>query len=980
MRSLIAYTLLISTFNLIEPPCVQAEAVQLAPQKPVQAAYEIIEDKATVPLLNPSMQKRQIVKLRLKNGLEAYIVSDPDTKHSAASVSVKRGSWNDPRAYPGMAHFVEHLLFMGSKAYPDEADFTKHISGHTGTYNAFTSTDKTVFMFSINHEGFPGALDRLAHFFIDPLLSVSCIGRELQAVDQEHAKNIEHDGWRQWMILKETGNPDHPHAGFSTGNAETLGGIPQEAVQNWFKENYTAENMRIVIVSPLPKEQLIELAVHDFSAVPAAVSKKAKDTSQVTMLSERQRGHMLYIKPVRNLRELALIWELPQGLDRQKKDDMLTLLSDLINSEHVGGLSSELKKQQLAESIRAGHLNFGDEETVFSIEVELTDQGLQNPDRAIEQIFSALALLRESKVDTHFAEMRQLSLLNYQYDTRKNAFLSVQEYGRTIFDEDLATYPEKSSIEQVFDQEMYTKILSVLKPSECAFVLTADPELSKVKPECREKWMGAEYAFRTIPQEKLAVWQNTPKSSTLCLAPANLFIPTNLRLLPELSAEAKEEPPAVWEKENGRLFYARDGIYQVPETASKFRLYSPLLDGSPRATVLSQLFCLSYMEKLSPTLSMAAAAGLGASLNAHEHYLALSLEGYSEKVPTLAAELFSQLPQVVPSREQYAIYHKKIEMAFANASKNMPIEQAKEVVSNILLSASPTHQQELEAIRKLTYEDFMEFSANLFNQVYYEGFVYGNCTDEEARSLGTTLEASLQAKPYPRSAIAQRKVRVFSETSGPFVVVEPTETLGKAVMLVIQQGPRHFATHAAQMVSNAALSELFFDQLRTKQQTAYIATARGKDIEGQLLQMFMVQSNSHQPQELLARFELFLEDFLKNFDESLPEEHFETVRNTLIQEFSLPPENLHLMAQRLTDLAIDYRGDFQFYPKLVASLQELDRMHVKAFLESTLSRKNPRRLAVLIEGRLPPTNDFSYKRLAKEDMQTVGDLEPRYRR
>ncbi len=977
MRSLIGFTMLAGSLLLVNPSLLKAEAEHPVSPTP----YEIIEDKASVALLNPSMQKRQTVKLRLKNGVQAYLISDPDTKHSAASVAVKRGSWDDPRAYPGMAHFVEHLLFMGSKAYPQEDGFSQYVSNHGGTHNAFTTTDRTVYMFSINHEGFPVALDQLAHFFIDPLLSLSSIGRELQAVDQEHAKNIEHDGWRQWMILKETGNPEHPHASFSTGNAETLGGIPQEAVRKWYREVYTADRICVVMLSPLPKEQLIELAVRDFSAVPSAPVNTAAVTSPpVSMFSEQQLGRLLYIKPVRSLRELALIWELPRGLDRQQKKDALALLTYLLNSEHEGGLVDQLKKFQIAESLRAGFLNIGDEETIFSIEVELTDQGLQNPDRAIEQIFSALALIRQKATETGFAELRQLSLLHYQYQTRKNAFETVKEYGRSIFDEDLATFPERRSIPQAFDQAHFSGLLSFFTPASCSFILTADPGLTKVQPDRREKWMGAEYAIRSIPEKRLFSWQNALIPSTLCLAPANTFIPANLTLLPPSPEGTKENLPVLWEKENGRLYYARDCIYQVPETASNFRLYSPLLDGSPRSTVLSQLFCLSFLEKNSPDLCMAEAAGLRASLNAHAHYIALSLGGYSEKLPCLAAGLFSTLPRIAPSREQFAIYHKKLEMAFHNASKDMPISQAKEIVSNVLLSSTPTHSQKLEAIRKISYEDFLEFSSNLFTKAYIEGFVYGNSSEEDARNLSLTLESALRAKTYPRSEIQQSKIRVFAENSGPFIIVEPTETMGKATILVIQQGPRYFATHAAQLLSNAVIHEMFFDNLRTKQQTAYIAGAKAREIEGQLIQMFMVQSNTHQPQELLARFDLFVEDFLQRFDENLSQERFDTLRSTLIQEYSLPPENLHLMAGRLTDLAIDYQGDFQFYPKLVASLEGLERLHVKSFLETTLSRKNTRRLAVLIEGKLPPMNDFSYKRLAKEDMQMIGELEGRTRR
>jgi insulysin len=192
MRYKIILSLLL--YSLLSVSASTAEDLALSP-------YELIENKALTPFLTPSMQKREIAKLRLNNGLKVYLISDAQAKHSAAAVAVKSGSWDDPSAHPGMAHFVEHLLFMGSKAYPTESDFSGYISTHAGMYNAFTATDRTVYIFSINHEGYQ-VLDQARPILLIPF-SVSSIG-ELQAVDQKR-QNIEHDGWRQWMILKETG-------------------------------------------------------------------------------------------------------------------------------------------------------------------------------------------------------------------------------------------------------------------------------------------------------------------------------------------------------------------------------------------------------------------------------------------------------------------------------------------------------------------------------------------------------------------------------------------------------------------------------------------------------------------------------------------------------------------------------------------------------------------------------------------------------
>ena len=101
--------------------------------------------------------------------------------------------------------------------------------------NAYTSDQCTVYMFSINSDAYNEALDRFAHFFIDPSLTSSGLDREQHAVDQEFARSFENDDWRTEMVLKELGNPNHPNSQFSCGNVQTLHGITSEDSNNGLK-------------------------------------------------------------------------------------------------------------------------------------------------------------------------------------------------------------------------------------------------------------------------------------------------------------------------------------------------------------------------------------------------------------------------------------------------------------------------------------------------------------------------------------------------------------------------------------------------------------------------------------------------------------------------------------------------------------------------------------------------------------------------
>ncbi|CAN0075079.1 unnamed protein product, partial [Hapterophycus canaliculatus] len=70
---------------------------------------------------------------------QVILVSDPDTKISAAAMDVHVGYFSDPDDLPGLAHFCEHLLFLGTDKYPDEASYDAHLKLHGGSSNAYTS-------------------------------------------------------------------------------------------------------------------------------------------------------------------------------------------------------------------------------------------------------------------------------------------------------------------------------------------------------------------------------------------------------------------------------------------------------------------------------------------------------------------------------------------------------------------------------------------------------------------------------------------------------------------------------------------------------------------------------------------------------------------------------------------------------------------------------------------------------------------------
>ena len=136
---------------------------------------------------------------------------------------VGSGNLNDPPGVNGLAHFCEHMLFLGTERYPGEDTYSKTIASGGGSKNAATSEDYTQFYFDIKNETFTKALPIFAEFFKTPNFTESATEREMNAVDSEFRKNLSNELRRLHQILKSEISIDGCVIDrFSTGNLASL--------------------------------------------------------------------------------------------------------------------------------------------------------------------------------------------------------------------------------------------------------------------------------------------------------------------------------------------------------------------------------------------------------------------------------------------------------------------------------------------------------------------------------------------------------------------------------------------------------------------------------------------------------------------------------------------------------------------------------------------------------------------------------------
>lgn len=922
-----------------------------------------IEDLSFLPALNPDLLMRKTSKLILENGVEVLLISDPKADLSAASVSMKVGSWNDPLEFAGMAHFCEHMLFMGTEKYPNENEFHALVGDHGGQTNAFTAPHQTVYMFSSETNGFLPILDRFAHFFIDPLFNPANIAREMHAVDQEFAKNLENDGWREYQVFKELGNPNHPNRLFSTGNSQTLAKIPQSALKKWHSENYGADRMHLVIYSSLPLETLEQNVIETFSAVPS--SKTPLVDSSAPLLSPQQIGHITYVKAIKKRQNLSLAWELPSEFANDPTKSA-QLAAYALKRGQKYSLDEKLKAEQLVDSLSISIDEMGGKDhRFFQISLELSPKGIEQINTVVNHCFEAIAGLKIAKIPTAlFDEKNTMAQLNYQYQGRQNPFDYIMKHGSALSEEDLDTYPRASLLGSHYDPKKVKAVLDLLTPKTCAisFLTSSD----KIPYDKKEKWLNAEYTVQPIPPAWIAQWQNAKPNPQIRLAEPNPFVPTHLALVEE---NPISKPISIADSELGSAYYVRSPEFGTPEAVFLLNILSPEITTTARGSVLTSLYLDHLTDILSPTITAAQQGGLGCGFTADRSRLRLTITGYSEKAPLLLQEITEQMSAApAPTPEQFAQYIARHEKSYANSQKDLAARQAWELLDSLINQDKTTQKEKLAALKTIRYEDYLNFHKNLFKTTYLEAFFAGNLTLKRAESCWLDVVHALVRSPYPKGDHPQTKILHLSD-KGPFKVTASTEAQGNATMLLLDQGAFTFENRAIQEILSSSIKEAFFTELRTKQKTGYIAQSDCMEIEEHLFQYFIVQSNSHQTDDLLHRFEQFLENYNDDLATKITPERFETLKASQISSLQNRFRSLQDKTALWNSLAFIYK-DFEFIDKRIDAHSNLS---YETFIEKAtqnLSRTNRKRLAVLFDGKLP--KPFIYQTIVPSQLSEIA--------
>lgn len=324
-------------------------------------------------------------RLTQENGLTLSLRHEPRLKQCAAFLRVHAGSHDVPTAWPGLAHFLEHLLFLGTDRFPAGDNLMAYVQRHGGQVNARTQARHTDFFFEVPSAAFEGGLERLCDMLAHPRMNLDEQVREREVLHAEFIAWAREPSAQRQLSLFQPLNPAHPLRAFHAGNRFSLP-IPrpafQQALADFYQQFYQAAHISLSLVGPLPDTTLKALAER-YTDQFAKGSAPRQSRPPTLMLNHQSVYQQLDAK---HLDLLFALEQLPEACSAA-----LEYACHWLSADKPGSLLAYLREHQLCHSLKAEVLYQFAGQALLHIEFSATHNIAQNATQISDTFYDWLA-------------------------------------------------------------------------------------------------------------------------------------------------------------------------------------------------------------------------------------------------------------------------------------------------------------------------------------------------------------------------------------------------------------------------------------------------------------------------------------------------------------------------------------------------------------------------------------------------------------
>ncbi|MDF7786249.1 pitrilysin [Pantoea stewartii] len=896
-----------------------------------------------MPIGKSEQDPRQYQAITLNNGMTVLLVSDTQAPKSLAALTLPIGSLDDPAQQPGLAHYLEHMVLMGSTRYPQPDSLADFLKKHGGSHNASTASYRTAYYLEVENDALEPAVDRLADAIAEPLLDPVNADRERHAVNAELTMARSRDGLRMGQVGAETINPAHPAAHFYGGNLDTLRDKPgsnlHQALLDFYHTHYSANLMKAVIYSNKPLAEMATIAVNTFGRVANHNASVPAITEPV--VTEAQQGIIIHYVPAQPRKQLKIEFRIPNNSDRfRSKTD--TLISYVIGNRSPNTLADWLQKQGLADGVSAGADPVTERTSgVFSISVSLTDKGLAQRDEVVAAVFSYLAMLRKNGIDQrYFDEVSHVLALDFRYPSITRDMDYIEWLADTMLRVPVEHTLDAPYLADRYDPAAINARLESMTPAQARIWY-----ISPQEPHNKLAYfVNAPYQVDKITAQTLTQWQQRGQAIQLAMPRLNPYIPDAFTLV---STDKTYRHPVKLDNDFGmRIYWMPSQFYaSEPKASITVALRNQQAISDARQQVLFGLNDYLASLALDELSSQASIGGISFSTSENDG-LVFNASGFTQRLPDLLKQLVNRYSTFQPSEAQLQQAKSWYLERLDAAEKGKAFEQAIQPMQ--LLSQLPYTQRDTrrKLVNGITLKDVVAYRDALIKNATPEMMVIGNLSADSVTQLGRELKQQMQCDGthywHSNYLSVEKPLKANLEQHG-------SSTDSALAALYIPLGYDEYQSMANSAMLSQIVQPWFYNQLRTEEQLGYAVFAFRMPVGRQWGIGFLLQSNSKPPAYLMQRYQAFYPQAEHRL-RSMSQADFVQYQQAMINDLKQRPQTLNEEADRYSRDFDRQNYDFDTRQKLMEQVQQLTPAGLADFFHQAVMQKKGMAMTSQIAG------------------------------
>lgn len=225
-------------------------------------------------------------KYQLPNGLRVILLPTHKAPVVTAHAWVRTGSADELRGEEGISHFIEHLLFKGTRKFK-VGEIASLVEGCGGELNAYTSFDQTVFHITLSKHFSERAIECLSDMMGFPAFDETETDNEREVVIEEIKRSNDSPQRAGSRLLFETVYQRHPYRIPVIGYDENIRGFTPKQIQKYYRGRYSPKNMSLLVVGDFQAPDMKALVKKYFGEIPATPVRKSKRSSEANQTSPR---------------------------------------------------------------------------------------------------------------------------------------------------------------------------------------------------------------------------------------------------------------------------------------------------------------------------------------------------------------------------------------------------------------------------------------------------------------------------------------------------------------------------------------------------------------------------------------------------------------------------------------------------------------------------------------------------------------------